>query len=141
MIWLIDDHHLSTVLRGRPLPDPVSPTDTLATTGYWYVRLCQAVLGAIDRPGALSGPFLELPDEEQQRAIDALLELPDDIELASLRDLGPTIGRLRQHHQLNVLSNEALAAAIHLDASVLLSTPSPKLQASLTTESRPHVVT
>ena len=141
MIWLIDDHHLSAALRGQPLPAPVSPSDQLATTGYWYVRLCQAVLGAVDRPGALSGPFLDLPHGERNRAIDALLELPEEIELVSLRDLGPTIGRLRQHHQLNALSSEALAASLHLRASVLLSVASPKLQGALTAEGREHAIT
>ena len=136
MIWLVDDQLLSTVLRGERLSRPVRRGDTVATTGCWYVRLCQAVLGAVARRGVLSGPFLELPDKERTRAIVTLMELPDDIELVSLRNLGPLIGRLRREHRLNALGMEVLAASIHLDAAVLLSVESPKLQDALRAERR-----
>ncbi len=136
MIWLVDDHHLSAFLRGSTLPGPVTPDDYVAATGYWYVRLCHAVLGAASRPGALSGPFLRLPDDERKRAVAALVELPDEIELVSLRALGPVIGWLRRRHALNALGMEALAAAVHLDAGVLLSVESPMLQVALLAEDR-----
>jgi len=44
------------------------------------------------------------------------------------RDLAPVIGRPRQQHQLNILGMDALAAAVHLGASVRISASSPKLQ-------------
>jgi hypothetical protein len=50
-----------------------------------------------------------------------VLELPADIGLLSLRELGPTIAQLRQHHQLNILSTEAVAAATSLQANVPLT--------------------
>lgn len=128
-IALIDDQLLGAVLRGRP-PRALASQE-LFTTGYWYVRLCQAVLGAQERAGALSRPFVELPDELRRRALAAVLELPADIGLLSLRDLGPTIAQLRQHHQLNILSIEALAAATQLQANVHLSAPSPQLEQAL----------
>jgi len=56
---------------------------------------------------------------------------PADIGLLSLRKLGPTIAQLRQHHQLNILSIEALAAATRLQANVYLSAPSPQLERAL----------
>jgi hypothetical protein len=131
-IALIDDQVLGAVLRGST-PRALRRFE-LATTGYWYVRLCQAVLSATDRSGVLSGPFAELPDGLRDRAVAAVLELPEDIELVSLRELGPDIGRLRRHHSLNILAMEALAAAIYLEAEVVLAASSPRLQTALSAE-------
>lgn len=133
MTQLIDDQLLGAVLRGEP---PPAAGTAVFTTGYWYVRLCQAVLGASDRPGVLSGPFEALPVEDRDRAIQALLELPEAIGLVSLRELAPTIGQLRRRHQLNILGLEALAAALHLEADVYLAASSPRLQDALQQERR-----
>jgi hypothetical protein len=65
-----------------------------------------------------------------------LLELPDQIGLVSLRELAPVIGQLRNRHDLNILGMEVLAAAVHLEADVYLSAPSPRLQKALIRESR-----
>jgi hypothetical protein len=130
---LVDDQLLSRILRGGSPPKRRAP---LFTTGSWYVRLCQAVLGAAERPGVLSGPFAALPPRARACATQALLELPDTVGLLSLRDLGPGIGRLRQRHDLNILSLEALAAAVHLEAEVYLSAESPRLEAALHAEGR-----
>lgn len=133
-VALIDDQALGAVLRGST-PRPLRRRQ-LATTGYWYVRLCQAVLSATDRVGALSAPFANLPTERRARALAALLELPAAIELLSLRQLGPVIGQLRQQHSLNILGMEVLAAATLLDADVYLSVDSPRLEHALTLEGR-----
>jgi hypothetical protein len=130
---LIDDQLLGSVLRGE---QPPRPDARVFTTGYWYVRLCQAVLAVSDRPGILSGPFENLPADDRERAVQALIELPESIGLISLRELAPTIGRLRRRHQLNILGLEALAAALHLEAEVYLSAPSPRLQDALRHEGR-----
>jgi hypothetical protein len=131
VIRLVDDQHLGAMLRGDAPPDHDART---FTTGYWYVRLCQAVFTATSQPGRLSGPFLDLPEPTRSRAIDALVVLPESIGLLSLRDLGPSLGRLRGRYKLNILGMEALAAAIHLDAAVQLSARSPKLEAALEAE-------
>jgi hypothetical protein len=131
VIQLVDDQRLSAILRGDP---PPNPDFDVFTTGYWYVRLCQAVLTATTQPGKLSGPFVDLPEPVRSQAIGALIALPDPIGMMSLRELGPTIGRLRTRHQLNILGMEVLAAALHLDAAVYLSASSPKLEAALTEE-------
>jgi hypothetical protein len=135
-VALVDDQVLGAVLRGSP-PRALRRFD-IATTGYWYVRLCQAVLGTTDRPGVLSGPFAELPVGLRDRAVAAVLELPEDIALISLRELAPDIGRLRRRHSLNILATEALAAAIRLDAEVILSAPAPLLQIALEDEQRSY---
>ena len=128
-IALVDDQILSQILRKRVPRILVSKT--IFTTGYWYVRLCQAVLNANDRMGVLSRPLAELPTPLRDRAIQTVLELPDEIGIVSLRDLAPSIAGLRRDHQLNILTIEALAAAIHLDAQVYLSAPSPLLEQAL----------
>jgi hypothetical protein len=84
----------------------------------------------------LSGPFADLPDELRERAVAAVIELPDAVGLVSLRELGPVIGRLRRRHPLNILGMEALAAATYLSADVYLSAPSPRLQQALEVEGR-----
>lgn len=132
MIAIVDDQQLGVALREGVDPDSTE----LFTTGLWYVRLCQAVLGAVGRPGVLSTPFTTLPDDARARAIEALLELPDGIGLVSLRDLAPVIGRLRQRHHLNILGMEVLAAAVLLGAVVRISASSPKLQHALAIEGR-----
>jgi hypothetical protein len=133
VIQLVDDQLLIRILRGSA---PPRRRAAVYTTGYWYVRLCQAALGASSRRGVLSAPFAALPSAERERAVHALLELPDSIGLVSLRELGPVIGQLRQRHDLNILGMEALAAATRLDADVFLSAPSPRLEAALRAEGR-----
>jgi hypothetical protein len=131
---LIDDQLLGAVLRGSPPPQRDVP---LYTTGYFYVRLCQAVLASSTAAGVLSSPFNSLPHELRERATSALLELPEEIGLVSLRELGPVIGQLRVRHDLNILGMEALAAAVYLEADVYLSASSPRLEEALRRESRP----
>lgn len=138
MIWLVDDGHVGRLLRNRPSAR-IQPDDRVATTGLWYVRLCQAILTR-DQAGALSTPFDDLGPERRAEALQRVLELPAAIGLPSLRELGPVIGELRRRHPLNLLASEALAAAVHLDATVLLSTRSPRLEAALVAEGRAAVL-
>jgi len=133
VIQLIDDQLLGAVLRGKTPPHRKAD---VYTTGYWYVRLCQAVLASNRRSGTLSASFRSLPGPTRDRAIQALLELPDQIGLVSLRELAPIIGQLRNRHDLNILGMEVLAVAVHLEADVYLSAPSPRLQEALILESR-----
>ena len=131
-IALIDDQLLGRVLR-RQTPRSLRSKE-LYTTGYWYVRLCQAALDADERTGAMSRPFAALPPDLRVEAMRAVLELPAEIGLLSLRDLAPTIAQLRRHHRLNILGIEALAAATRLRAQVYLSAPSSLLEGALDQE-------
>jgi hypothetical protein len=90
------------------------------TTAYWYYRACRAaVLGA---GGHLSGPFRELQPLEQERAIVAMLQLPEDIGLPDTRQLVPLMVEIAgRHPRLNLLNLEAVAAARALDATIWLS--------------------
>lgn len=133
MAQLVDDRILSSVLGGGSPPQPSEP---IYTTGYWYLRLCRAVLGAPGPYGVLSRSFPTLSEPRREQVLQALLELPPEIGLVSLRTLGPSAGRLSRRHNLNALSLEALAAAVHLEADVYSSVPSPRLQAALNAQSR-----
>ena len=86
--------------------------------------------------GVLSRSFSTLPEPRREQVLQALLELPPEIGLVSLRTLGLLAGRLSRSHNLNALCPEALAAAVHLEADVYSSVPSPRLQAALTAENR-----
>ena len=88
MNLLIDDQLLGTVLRGHR-PRSLPRRATLFTTGYWYVRLCQAALNVADRTGVLSAPFAALPADQRERAVAAVLELPEEVGLVGMRTLGP----------------------------------------------------
>jgi hypothetical protein len=92
----------------------------LYTTTYWYFRACRAsVAGA---GGHLSGPYRELPLEEQQRAIASMLQLPETIGLARPRQVVPLmVGVAGRHPRLNLLNLEAVATAHLLRATVWLS--------------------
>ncbi len=137
MTQLVDDRVLAGLLQGEAPPEPGQP---VYTTGCWYVRLCQAALSSTVS-GTLSGSFAELPPKLVPRALHSLLELPEEVGLVSLRTLAPLIGRLRnRHRQLNLLSVEALAAALHLNSQVYLLTPSPPLQHALAVEGRQAVI-
>jgi len=96
------------------------PGMQLHTTTYWYYRACRAaVLGA---GGHLSGPFRELQPREQERAISAMLQLPEDIGLPDTRQLVPLMVEIvGRHPKLNLLNLEAVAAARALAATMWLS--------------------
>ena len=50
-----------------------------------------------------------------------MARLPDDIGLLSLRELVPLMSQLSTQHRLNVLSLEAIAAALHLGADIIVA--------------------
>ena len=93
---------------------------TLHTTAYWYYRACRAaVLGA---GGHLSGPFAELGQSDQARAVLNLLELRDDVALPDPRSTVPAMVAVAgRHPRLNLLNLEAVAAGRALHATLWLS--------------------
>jgi hypothetical protein len=120
-VVLIDDHlHLRTLLDDEP--EGLRSGDVrLATTGLWYHRLCRAlndtaVLGSMSRQ-------LGVPtDDVASAAVAAVVDLPEDIELRSLRDLGWPMGAVvASGVRLNLLSLEAIAAAEALEADICLA--------------------
>ncbi len=131
---LLDDRSvaLKSVMRRRPI----------YTTGHWYYRLCHAVRSDVFT-GALSGPLQRVPAGLRQKVMQSLVRLPDDVGLVSLRDLAPTMAVLSERQRLNVLSLEALSAAVFLPAEIALSSigDNPTLKSAAAVEQvRLHVV-
>ena len=57
-----------------------------------------------------------------QAVVGSVIELPETVQLVSLRTLGWPMGRLiNADLRLNLLSLEALASAQHLDAEICLA--------------------
>jgi len=95
---------------------------TLFTTSYWYYRACRAAVAGAG--GHLSGPFEQLAELDQERAILRLLELRNDVGLPDPRATVPLMADVaRRHAQLNLLNLEAVATAHVLRASLWLSAP------------------
>jgi hypothetical protein len=92
----------------------------LHTTSYWYYRACRAAVAGAG--GHLSGPFRDLQYLEQRRAIESMLQLPEEIGLPPPRDVVPVMVNVAERHpKLNVLNLEAVATARWLRATVWLS--------------------
>ncbi len=96
------------------------------TTGSWFWRLARVVV----RPGqgALSRALAASSADEQRRVHNALDQLPAEIGLLSMRRLVPVMAALPG--QLNLLTAEAVAAAVVLGARIAVSTESPLLTAA-----------
>ena len=117
MAVLVDDQTLSGLIRQQL----VWPDDRVFTSGHWYLRLCEAVVRGAG--GALSRPLLSLPPGRREAAIRAVLELPDQIELLSWRQVAPVMASQLDGpgNGLNLLSREALAVATILEAEVIMA--------------------
>ncbi len=115
---LLDDHLLRDWLAG---PDSALRRairrDSLATTNLFYARLCKSAAG--QSGGALLGGW---DPGERGALIAALVALPDEFEVVPMRDLAWRMGQLvAEHRGLSTLGSEAVAAAEHLGARVLVS--------------------
>ncbi len=126
---IIDDQLLLDVLSGHAINAVGDPFERgeVFTTGCWYYRLARAVAAGVGT-GSLSRRFEALDPPTRARALRALDELPDQIGLLSLRSVVPVMRALRVRRPLNMLNAEALAAALVLDASVVVTTDSPLLR-------------
>ena len=70
----------------------------------------------------LSAPFERLDPERRSIALERMLALPEDVGLPDPRPLVPRMAEVkRRHPHLNVLNTEATAAALLLNARVVLS--------------------
>jgi len=118
---LIDDWLLVARVVGVPVRLPRRME--LHTTTYWYYRACRAAVAGSG--GHLSGPFAALDPARQAAAVQAMVELSEDVGLPDPRPLVPEMVRVhRRHPKLNLLNLEATASARLLGARVLLSRPS-----------------
>jgi hypothetical protein len=114
---VLDDHLLRDLLS-----DEVSEHLTAvlvdhapATTNLGYVRLCRSIVSA--RGGQLTGSW----SSERRRALGrTLITLPETITIVPLRSLGFRMAELADTHRLSTLGAEAIAAAEHLAAPLLV---------------------
>jgi hypothetical protein len=77
--------------------------------------------------GSLSQAFSGLPDEDRLRVLEGLRSLPGEIGLVSFRRLVPIMAALDSGRRLNLLTAEAVASALVLDADLAVTTRSPLL--------------
>ncbi|HVM54996.1 MAG TPA: hypothetical protein VM262_17560 [Acidimicrobiales bacterium] len=128
---VVDDALLGAVLAGTA-PGDVAAAFTvgdIATTGSWYWRLSRALRDQRSA-GALSRSFGMLSPSRQAAVLASVERLPPEIALPSLRRLVPVMTALDVGRQLNLLTAEAVAAAVVLDASIAVTTTSPLMSQS-----------
>lgn len=120
-VVLIDDHLLLRVLLDDEPPALRPSGAAIASTGLWYHRLCRA-LADETVIGSMSRQLGEVDHAIASDVLGAVIDLPDTIQLVSLRTLGWPMGELiHAGARLNLLSLEALASARHLSAEVCLA--------------------
>lgn len=118
MTVVLDDHLVRDWLarRDEALIEAVDG-EAVATTNLWYARLCKSAARAAG--GALLAGWRP---EERRALIAGLVALPDDIIVIPMRQLAWKMGELvADHNGLSTLGAEAAAAAIDLNARLLVS--------------------
>jgi hypothetical protein len=78
----------------------------------------------------LSRALGDLTAPQQARVVASIERLPEHVGLLSLRDLVPVMTALDVGRRLNLLTAEAIAAALVLDATVVVTTDSVLLTES-----------
>jgi len=127
-VVLVDDALLLALIAERNEPS-IAPylaqvtAGEVFTTGSWFWRLSRALSGPAR--GVLSRQLGSLGEDERQRVRLALADLPPEIGLLSLRRLVPVMSALGG--QLNLLTAEAIAAAVVLESEIAVTTESPLL--------------
>lgn len=114
---VLDDHLLRDLLSddiGDALATVLAEYEP-ATTNLYYVRLCKSVVSA--RGGQLTGSW----SAEHRHALGrTLLVLPDAVTVVPIRALGFRMAEMADAHRLSTLGAEAVAAAEHLGAPLVV---------------------
>ena len=118
MTVVLDDHLVRDWLARRdPVLVDAVDGEQVATTNLWYTRLCKSAARAASR-ALLEGWSLE----ERRTLIAALVALPGEIVVIPMRQLAWKMGVLiADHGGLSTLGAEAVAAALDLEARLLVS--------------------
>ena len=118
MTVLLDDHLLRDWMarHDADVAQAVGAED-VATTNLWYARLCKSAARRTD------GALLQGWSRQNRRVLVAgLVALPDQVAVVPMRDLAWKMGELVvDHNGLSTLGAEAVAAAIELNARLLVS--------------------
>jgi hypothetical protein len=110
---VLDDHLLREVLANEQEGNlgRLVASNEIATTNLYYVRLCKSVVGA--RGGSLTGGW----SSERRRELGRrLLDLPDSIQIPSMRLIGYRVAELAEKGRISTLGAESVAAAELLEA-------------------------
>lgn len=125
---VVDDQHLFALLSSTASEElRLLAAGGVATTGAWFYRLSRAVhLG--DGGGALSRLFSALSDESGESVRSQLNVLPADIQVITQRRLVPAMVAIAGARPANLLTLEAVATAVLLNAPIVVSTDSRLLR-------------
>jgi len=122
---LLDDRSLVALLVGERLP--ITRGAERFTTSYFWFRACRAVVAGAG--GRLSGPFERLGPGHRAAALQHMLALPGDVGLPEPRLIVPVMVDVQgRHPSLNLVNTEAVAAALLLEAKMVLSPPTARGQ-------------
>lgn len=123
---IIDDALLLDVLAGTAAPALTEARNRrqLATTSSWYWRAARAVAGG--GRGALSRRIATLPETAREAVRAGMDDLPSEIGLIGFRRLVPIMAHLPRPS--NLLTAEAVAVALLLDADIFVCTTSDLLE-------------
>ena len=128
MTLIVDDAALLAVLA-EAAPEDIAEAvgrGEVFTTGCWYWRLSRA-LGERNARGSLSRLIGALNPQQRESVVASVDRLPPQIGLLSLRDLVPVMTALANGAQLNLLTAEAVAAAVTVGATIHVTTDSALL--------------
>lgn len=118
MTVVLDDHLLRDWMAGSD-EDLAGATggEPIATTNLWYARLCKSAARVTG--GALLG---EWGDEQRRALVAGLIALPEEVAIVPMRQLAWRMGELGADHAgLSTLGAEAVAAAVEMNARLLVS--------------------
>lgn len=126
-VIVLDDRLLFDVIAGTESRELlVLARDGVARTFSWYYRLARAI--ATDRiEGALSRHYIGLPADRQAHVRNVLDDLSERVEIVSAKESVPVMSALATLVTVNVLTADAVASALILDAPILVSTRSDLL--------------
>ena len=129
---VVDDRLLFEVLSGTETAEFAEfASGGIATSFSWYCRLSRALsTGRID--GSLTRQFASLSDERRTYLHRLLEDLPVTIEMLHPRDLVPSMSAIAATTSVNVLTAEAIAVSMILEAPILVSTRSPLMDRAAT---------
>ena len=124
---IVDDQLLLSILAGQESDSLLSArSNGVATTMCWFYRLSRAI-AAGGATGALSRRFSALSAPHQAEVIALVDELPADIITLDSRTVVPVMSALSSVTSANVLTTEAVATALVLDADIAVSVRSDLL--------------
>ncbi len=125
---IVDDQLLLSILAGQESDSLFSArSNGVATTLCWFYRLSRAIASG-SSTGVLSRQFSALSTAHQADVISLVDELPEDIITLDSRTVVPVMSALSSVASANVLTTEAVATALVLDAEIAVSVQSELLQ-------------